>query len=159
MWELPEELMDDGKPFVISKFYTNSLNEKATLRADLMSWRGRDFTSEELRGFDLQSILGAPCLINVVHDENKKAKVTSVAKLPKNITIPAAVNAPFAFWLDEFDQKKFESLSKGLQAIISRSPEYESFGKGLQAITKKSLEHKSLGKNLATEDMADDVPW
>lgn len=40
-WELPIELMDDGKPFLVSKFYTNSLVVKATLHRHLVSWRGR----------------------------------------------------------------------------------------------------------------------
>jgi hypothetical protein len=126
MWELPDEPMADGKPFTVSRFYTNSLHEKSTLRADLISWRGRDFTGEELQRFDLQSILGAPCLVNVVHSESGKAKVTSVAKLPKGMTISGAVNPPMAFWLDEFDAEVFESLGKGLQAIIAKSPEYQS---------------------------------
>jgi hypothetical protein len=46
---------DDGKPMIIAKQYTLSLNEKANLRADLASWRGRDFTPEEIRGFDLRT--------------------------------------------------------------------------------------------------------
>ena len=27
-WELPDALMDDGRPFVVSAFLTNSLNER-----------------------------------------------------------------------------------------------------------------------------------
>src|ERR1043165_7214119 len=54
-WELPTELMTtgdfQGKPFTVSKFYTASLHEKSGLRKDLASWRGRDFTPEELKGF------------------------------------------------------------------------------------------------------------
>lgn len=125
-WELPDELMSDGKPFIVSKFYTNSLNEKANLRADLIGWRGRDFTAEELQKFDLQSVLGAPCLVNVVHGDTGKAKVTTVAKLPKGMNIPAAVNPTLAFWLDDFKPEVFESLGKGLQEMISKSPEYQA---------------------------------
>ena len=61
-WELPEELMTEGEnkghPFMCSKFYTMSLHEKASLRQDLVNWRGRDFTEAELEGFDLRTILG-----------------------------------------------------------------------------------------------------
>ena len=125
-WELPDELMDDGRPFIVSQFYTNSLNEKARLRADLIGWRGRDFTPEELQKFDLQSILGAPCLVNVVHNDKGRAKVTAVAKLPKGMSIPSAINPPMAFWLDAFDPEVFDTLGKGLQAIIEQSPEYKA---------------------------------
>ena len=66
-WELCDELMSDGRPFSISKEYTLSLNEKATLRHDLESWRGRPFTDAELAGFDIFVLLGKPCMVNVVH--------------------------------------------------------------------------------------------
>ena len=41
-WELlGEDRMDDGKPFTMSKSWFLSMHEKATLRKDLESWRGR----------------------------------------------------------------------------------------------------------------------
>src|SRR5262245_51935946 len=65
-WELVDENMDDGKPFSIHQRYTFSLHEKAKLRADLESWRGRTFTEEELNAFDLENLLGKPCLVSIV---------------------------------------------------------------------------------------------
>jgi hypothetical protein len=65
VWQI-EELMDDGKPFIVQKRYTLSLNEKATLRKDLEGWRGRSFTDAELAGFDLEVLVGINCLLNVV---------------------------------------------------------------------------------------------
>src|SRR5262245_35658388 len=60
-FELPNELVSEGefagKPFIVSKFYTASIGEKANLRKDLVSWRGREFTDEELRGFEVKNIL------------------------------------------------------------------------------------------------------
>jgi hypothetical protein len=70
-WQV-DELRDDGKRHVVYKRYTASLNEKATLRHDLESWRGRPFTTGELAGFDLESIIGANCLLNVVHKPSTK---------------------------------------------------------------------------------------
>ncbi len=126
-WELCHEMMttDDGeKPFLVSKFYTNSLHEKANLRHDLTNWRGRDFTEEELKKFDLQSILGAPCIVSVVHTDKGKAKIEGVIKLTKGTEAPPAQNPLSAFWLDEFTQAGFDNLSDGIQAIIKKSPEY-----------------------------------
>lgn len=134
-WELPSELMEDGQPFLVSKFYTNSLGEKATLRHHLVNWRGREFTTEELMKFDLQNILGAPCMLSVVHSEKGKAKVDAVMKMPKGMECPPQINASFAFWLDEFDPVIFDRVPKGIQAIIMKSPEYaEATG----AMPKKS---------------------
>ena len=145
-WELPDALMDDGRPFVVSAFLTNSLGEKAKLRAWLTSWRGREFTADELKKFDLQNILGAPALVTIVHNDKGKAVVTQVTKVPKGMTVPPAVNPSFAFWLDEFDLEKFDSLPDGIKNIIKESDEYKASQKG--------------GSDPARhfDDMADDVP-
>ena len=45
------------QPYMLSKEYTLSLGDKANLRADIESWRGKTFTQEELEGFDLANIL------------------------------------------------------------------------------------------------------
>mgnify|MGYP003115381235 CR=1 FL=1 len=50
--------MEDGRPFGISKVYTMSLHEKAALRLDIESWRGKSLNDEELAGFDLLGLLG-----------------------------------------------------------------------------------------------------
>ena len=71
-WELFGEdeqgaplVSDDGSPMTISKSYTLSLSDKASLRKDLASWRGRDFTEEEAKAFDVTKLLGAYCMVNV----------------------------------------------------------------------------------------------
>ena len=72
-WELPDETIEiDGemKPRVLSKRYTANLSEKSNLRKDLASWRGRDFTQEELKAFDLKNIVGASCLLTIIHSKN-----------------------------------------------------------------------------------------
>lgn len=122
-WELPGELMSDGRPFSISKKYTLSLSEKANLRADLESWRGRPFTDEELEGFDLFNVLGKACMVNVIHEtSNGKtyANVASVASLPKGFTPPKPVNELIAFSLEDDDAlNKLQSLPDWLQKLIN----------------------------------------
>lgn len=125
-WELCDELIEDGKPFIVSAFLTNSLNEKAKLRAWLESWRGVAFTEQEIRGFDLNKVLGVPCMLNVIHNDKGRAVVTSVAKLPKSVTALDLINQKSAFWLDEFDQEAFDALPKGIQRIIEQSDEWKA---------------------------------
>lgn len=86
-WEL-EETMPDGRRFIASKRYTPSLHEKATLAKDLKSWRGRPFTAEELAGFELDNVIGAPCKLVIQHDErdgNTYANVVTVMKATKKL--------------------------------------------------------------------------
>lgn len=86
-WQL-SELRDDGKPFLVFKRYTLSLSEKANLRKDLESWRGRKFTRDEEMGFDVESIIGANCLLNITHNQTGDktyANVVSIMPLVKGM--------------------------------------------------------------------------
>lgn len=154
-WELSEKMTtgdNDGKPFVVSKFYTQSLNEKSTLRHDLAGWRGRDFTPEELAGFDAKNILGKGCMLSLTLSDKGKIKVASVAKLPKGMTAPEQVNPSIFLSLEpqDFDRKVFEAQTEKMKAIIMASPEWE----GLTAKGKPSQ-----GGSSCFDDMSDDKPW
>ena len=86
VFEIDEINPENGKPYMVSKQYTASLHEKANLRHDLESWRGRAFTKEELKAFDLENVLGANCQLLVVHNvkESKTyANVQTIAPLAK----------------------------------------------------------------------------
>lgn len=67
-WQI-HEADSMGRRFLVQKRYTLSLHEKASLRKDLESWRGQAFTADELKGFDLEKLLGANCQLNVNHAE------------------------------------------------------------------------------------------
>ena len=133
-WELPTELFEhdgESKPFTISKFYTNSLNEKANLRIDLQSWRGKAFTEEELQGFDLENIVGKPCMVTVIAGKKQgRVEVSNVTGLPKGFECPPQVNPSEVFWIEEWNQKKFDDLSKGIQDLIKKSDEYQALQNG-----------------------------
>lgn len=88
VWQIGED-MPDGKPFLIKKDYRASLHEKAALRKDLEGWRGRPFSFDELTGFDLENILGKPCMINIVHKTGSKggtfANIAAIMPLAKGM--------------------------------------------------------------------------
>ena len=129
-WELPTELIEEGdlkgQPYAVSKFYTQSLNEKSNLRKDLESWRGLGFSEQELMGFNIEDLLGKPCLVTVVHNDKGKAKVSAVTSPPKGMTIPDAVNDFAMFSINEWDQTKFDNLTDGIKKIIKQSDEYKN---------------------------------
>jgi hypothetical protein len=86
-WQIGED-RDDGKPFLVFKRYTLSLGEKANLRKDLESWRGKKFTHDEEMGFDVEKLIGANCLVNVQHNasgDRTYANVVAVAPLIKGM--------------------------------------------------------------------------
>jgi hypothetical protein len=67
-WQIEEINPDTGKRQTVNKTYNVSLHEKASLRKDLETWRGRKFTEDELKGFDLEKLLGVNCQVQVVHN-------------------------------------------------------------------------------------------
>lgn len=87
VWQITER-MENQKPFLVQQRYTLSLDEKANLRRDLESWRGKPFTEAELSGFDVESVITANCLLSIVHVERKGstyANVKSVMPLMKGM--------------------------------------------------------------------------
>ena len=131
-WEL-NEMMSDGRPFSISREYTASIGDKANLRKDLEAWRGRPFSAEELRNFSLENVLGAPCLLGIVHKPSKDnskvyANVGSIMALPKGMPSPELVNPAVKFDIGTFDQKAFDGLSSYVQKKILMSKELEENG-------------------------------
>lgn len=87
------EKMTNGKPFVMWKRYTASLSAKANLRRDLENWRGKQFTKDELDGFDLAKLVGVNAMVNVIHadkDDRKVARITAISKVPHGSAMHAA---------------------------------------------------------------------
>ena len=126
----------DGKqmPMTISKSYTVSLHEKANLRKELSAWRGKDFTDEEAKAFDVSKLAGAYCMVNVTTSENNGKTYSNVAGLTplpgalKNAK-PTPVHENIIFNLDNPDQAIFDSFHEKLQAAIMRSPEWVKSGR------------------------------
>lgn len=130
-WETPLECEDFGKgiqPFSISKEFTLSMNEKATLRKMLESWRGKAFTEEEAKRFDVTKLLGKPCMLNVIHKTTNAGKtyadIASIGTLPKGLECPDQINKSRVLSFDEWSEEIFGSLPEYLQTKIKSSKEY-----------------------------------
>ena len=87
-WQINEVNPKNDKRYLAVRRYTKSLGEKASLYKDLVSWRGRAFTENELQQFDLDTIIGVNCLVNIVHKEKDGTvygNVNSVMPLPRGM--------------------------------------------------------------------------
>jgi hypothetical protein len=121
-------------PMTISKSYTVSLHEKAGLRRDLAAWRGKDFSEEEAKAFDVSKLVGVYCMINVTTSEtNGKtySNVAGITPLPgalKNAK-PAPVHAHISFDLDNPDMAVFDTFHEKLQEAIKKSPEWAQYAR------------------------------
>ena len=143
-WEIPDDtVMVDGeeKPKLISKEYTLSLNEKATLRGHLEAWRGKQFTDEELKGFDLYNVLGKACQIQVLRNERGYANISAIMALPKAVSMPQPSGELIFFDLSsENCLPLLEKLPEWVRDKIKASPEYGALIRGQADISDEFQE-------------------
>ncbi len=148
-----------GEPMSISKNFTLSLAEKATLRKDLQTWRGREFTADELRGFQIDNVLGAWAMIAITKAVGNNGKeytnIANINSVPKAMkaSLPEGHNKCAAFYIESPDMDMFESFSDNLRAKIEQSPEWQA-RKGEQPIKTASS-----SKGSGFDDMDDDIPF
>lgn len=156
IWELPTELKEfkegEGeKPYVRSKTFTLSIAEKATLRKFLKDWRGKDFSEDELKGFDIVKLLGVPCMMTIIHIEKKDGTsietVSGVSPMPKGFVCPEQINISKVFTWGNYDAAIFDSLPKYLKEMMAKTPEYAA---------QHSPAKVAAEKNEAAET---DLPW
>lgn len=126
-WELPDERIDwekDGEklegPMVIGNEYTFSFSDKANLKRDLESWRGKRFTEEEKASFDMFALVGAACQVTVTHRTSAKGRdyvnVTGVAGWPKGMDKPELECKGLKYSQDE--PEAFQELPEWLRDKI-----------------------------------------
>lgn len=142
-----------GEPMTISKNYTVSLSEKASLRNDLQTWRGRDFTADELRGFELEKILDQWAMISVTKTTGNNGKeytnIANINPVPSNIKkagLPDPYNKPQMFTISNANMDLYETFSDSLKTKIASSPEWQS----------RTVTHH---EPLKDDSLEDDVPF
>jgi hypothetical protein len=152
-----------GEPMSISKNYTLSLSEKANLRKDLQGWRGRDFTPDELRGFELKNILDKWAMLSVAKSMGNNGKeytnIMSVNPVPaaiKKTGLPEGYNTPALFEIDDPNMELFDTFSDGLKSKIELSPEWKA-----RAGERYAKEQNDTANSMSSgfDDMEDDIPF
>lgn len=118
-------------PRAISQDYTISLDKKSNLRKVLDSWRGKAFTPEELKGFDLKNILGAPCMLNLAHSVcGQYANIIGVVPMMKGMDAPKPENPQLLFSVGDLKEGVApewpENMPKWLIEKVQESDEYKA---------------------------------
>lgn len=137
-WELCDvtiEAQDDSgmavaRRQIVSKEYTLSIGDKANLGKDLVSWRGRAFTAEEKKGFQLETIIGQPALLSIQHKVSGAgktyAKVAAVMGPQKaeRANYPQPVTELLHYEVEQFTGGNWDKLPEWIQSKIGTSEEY-----------------------------------
>jgi len=127
-FELVDESVDDTRNYTVSRFYTLTLNKKSALRTDLEGWRGGALTPDELKGFDVLSMINIPCQVVVGHREKEgivRTEIRSISALPKGLQAAAAKSATLIFDMDTRDAAVLAELPDWLVEIIQRAEEWQ----------------------------------
>lgn len=89
-WALEEIDPKTKVQYMVLRRFTPSLHKKSNLRPMLEAWRGRKFTDEELKGFDIEKLIGANCQIQVCHNISSEgdtyANVQAVVPISKGVS-------------------------------------------------------------------------
>lgn len=149
------------QPLQVSKRYTLSLHQKARLRADAEAWRGKPFDEAELKGFDVAKLLGAYCMLNIVHStqgEKTYANVSSITPLPRELAKhkPTSNTPLVSFNLDAPDMAMFAKFHEKLQATIQASEEWQS---RTSKLTGQPAAEPAAPAKTGFDDMDDDIPF
>jgi FAD/FMN-containing dehydrogenase len=122
------------------------LAEKANLRHDLEAWRTKQFSQEELKGFDMKNLLDKGCQVILSANEDGKVRLSGVASLSKGTTLPERVNELKYFDIYEFDEEEFDALSDKFKDMVKDSREYKEIAEWGHILTD---EERKNGENAA----------
>jgi hypothetical protein len=132
-FELPTETKvfkeENGpQPRVISEEYTLSLGEKSNLRPIVEGIVGK-LSEEAAKAFDIESLVGKSCLLNITHKPSKKGvmyeHIASTSPLIKGMEKPAQVNPSRIQTFQNWDQAYFDNLPQFIKDKIISSHEYQ----------------------------------
>lgn len=136
------------QPYTISKEFTLSMHEKASLRKFLEAWRGRKFDESEAKKFDITVLIGKECLLSIIHKESKGKtfeEISSVSLLPKGMVCPPAVNKTCILSYDNFDKAIFDAQPDFIKDKIKSSSEYKALQQPTEVGNSASQEdHRDL---------------
>ena len=152
-FELPTELQTNGRPSVLSQEYTLSMSTKSNLRKMLESWRGKKFTDEEAKKFDITVLLGKPCSITVIVNDKGYENISAITTLMKGTTAPAQINSTQELNYDEFNEELFNDLPEFIKEKVKRSDEYT------EMVNNKNFPIGKPSEETGVDENPDDLPF
>jgi len=138
-------------PGLIGVTWTNNLYEEANLGKNLISWRGKPFNDEEKQMFDLEKLLGVPCMISVVHNvkgQKTYANIASIMGCPKGTQVPD----------QETESVAYSPRDPATSGNLSKLPEWlQKKAEGAGTVMKNELQPPP--PPTGGDDFDDDIPF
>lgn len=119
---------EDPKPYTIEEEYSFYMNERSNLFKLVTGMLGTTLDQEEAGRFDIRSLIGQTCLLNITHKTNMKGKthdkITSAIQLMAGMAAPPAVNTPKVLTYSSWDEDFFQKLPSFIREKMKTTPEY-----------------------------------
>ena len=115
---------DEEKPYIVSKSASFSMHPKAFLRSVVEACENVKLRDDEAENFDVESIMGKACLVNVKNGEGdygKYAYIDKVTPLPSGMEAPAQINESKLFNVSDYTQAQYDELPDWLQEKVRAS--------------------------------------
>lgn len=135
-WELSEEFKDFGKgeqePFLISRVMVFAFTPKSNLKKVIEGMKGAALSDDETDHLDtvLRDLIGAPCMVNVIHvkvADATYANVENIAPVPTKLRkdVPPLVNDGIFFEIEMgSESREFLLLPDFLKSQIAKCHEW-----------------------------------
>jgi len=153
LFETPYEtsVFDESKgqqPYYVRLKHTLYMTEKSNLRKMIQSWLGKKFTEEEAKYFNIFSLIGMTCQVNVVHSQKGTktyANIVSVTPMAKGMNCPDAINPLLCYTPVSHDQEAFSKLPSFIQDEIKTSEEFKNYmAQGMESMPPAQPQRTSL---------------
>ena len=155
------KINEEKLPRTMSKEYSFSLGEKSNLRKDLQAWRGKTFTQEELKGFNVLNVLNKACQLQIILEERNGKKynnIASIMALPKGTQITPLEKTSHFDMENPETWKNWGEIPQWIQSKIKKAQNYES--SGLEEFVKQYEEGlKEKEESIPKIALEDELPF
>ena len=163
IWTILNETIEvngEQLPRQLSKEYSFSLHEKSTLRKDLQAWRGKAFTEDELRGFNILNVLNVPCQLQVLLEEKNGRQynnIASIMALPKGSEVEGLDNT-YYFDIETMDSwTNWKKIPQWIRERIKKAENYQTTG--LAEYVERTEEETDEAIETVIPNTEDDLPF
>jgi hypothetical protein len=138
---------DEGKRFCVwSRRFTPSLSDRANLRKELKKIMGRDFTALELKGFDIEALIGFGVNLIIQHEIGSNGNTYAVISFiaPDKSGNPLKASGAYTRVKDR-EVKDYDNQAKAAPAAKKAAPAAKAVGWQSVIVHVGKFKGKALG--------------
>lgn len=130
-FELPDIILEDGRPITITKRETNSGGAKSNMLKLVKALKG---TKDLEDGVDYEELVGQPVMLEIAHTSKGNAKIDGYMPVPeflKKTVKPLMTEPVLLFDVENISDKELEAMPDWLQKLINeRVQDDKDFNEG-----------------------------